>query len=186
MSSISLNGDTSGSIIVQAPAIAGSGTLTLPTGTATLGIDGPAFMATDGGSSQSCANNTNVKLTFTSEQFDTNSCYDAANSRFTPNVAGYYLVFTFFAGQVTAAQNQAWTTMVYKNGSLYGPGTSNNVVTMRNAIDWGSLGVRGQQLAYCNGTTDYIEIYAYQYDYSAGASKNATEKVFGGYMVRGA
>ena len=36
MSSISLNGDTSGSIIVQAPAIAGSGTLTLPTGTGTL------------------------------------------------------------------------------------------------------------------------------------------------------
>jgi hypothetical protein len=32
MSSITLNGDTSGSIIVQAPAIAGSGTLTLPSG----------------------------------------------------------------------------------------------------------------------------------------------------------
>jgi hypothetical protein len=32
MSSISLNGDTSGAILLQAPAIAGSGTLTLPSG----------------------------------------------------------------------------------------------------------------------------------------------------------
>jgi hypothetical protein len=182
--SIKLNSVGGGSVTIAEPNTASDFTLSVPARTGNVAMDGPAFMATDGGSSQSISNNTNTKLTFTSEQFDTNSCYDAANSRFTPNVAGYYLVFTFFGGQVTAAQNQAWTTMVYKNGSQYGPGSSNNVVTMRNAIDWGSLGVRGQQLVYCNGTTDYIEIYAYQYDYSAEASKNAVEKVFGGYMVR--
>jgi hypothetical protein len=206
MSKVQLQGNVSGTGVftIASPNSNTDRTLTLPDNTGTVittgstggvsqamlasGIasNGPAFMATDGGASQSCANNTNVKLTFTSEQFDTNSCYDAPNSRFTPNVAGYYVVFTFFGGQTPSTQNQAWTTMVYKNGSLYGPGTSNNVVTMRNAIDWGSLGVRGQQLVYCNGTTDYIEIYAYQYDYSAGASKNAVEKVFGGYMVRAA
>jgi hypothetical protein len=36
MSSISVAGDTSGSITIAAPAVAGSGTLTLPTGTDTL------------------------------------------------------------------------------------------------------------------------------------------------------
>jgi hypothetical protein len=39
---------------------------------------------------------------------------------------------------------------------------------------------------FCNGTTDYIEIYAYQFDYTANTAKNAVEKVFGGYMVRAA
>lgn len=36
MSSITINGDTSGSVILQAPAVAGSTTLTLPTTTGTL------------------------------------------------------------------------------------------------------------------------------------------------------
>ena len=38
MSSITINGDTSGSIILDAPAIAGSTTLTLPTTTGTLAL----------------------------------------------------------------------------------------------------------------------------------------------------
>jgi hypothetical protein len=38
MSSLLILGDTSGSVLLQAPAVAGSGTLTLPTGTGTLNI----------------------------------------------------------------------------------------------------------------------------------------------------
>jgi hypothetical protein len=48
MSSITINGDTSGSIILDAPAIAGSTTLTLPTTSGTLAVSGGAVTGTTG------------------------------------------------------------------------------------------------------------------------------------------
>ena len=195
MSKVAIVGDPSGTgtFTISAPNGNTDRTLVLPDEAGTVLTSassitqnsGPAFMAyTNAG--QAVSHNSNTKLTFATEEFDTDSCYDTSNSRFTPNVAGYYYVYSFFSGQTPASVNQAWTAAVYKNGGLYGPGTSNNVVTTRNAIDWGAFGVKCSQFVYCNGTTDYIEIYAYQYDYTTGGARNTYEKVFGGYMVRAA
>jgi hypothetical protein len=147
--------------------------------------NGPAFMAYDN-TPQTISHNTNTKVVFGIEQFDTNSCYDISTSRFTPNVAGYYRISSFMSGAFIATRDQAWTMMVYKNASQYGPGTTNNVVTDRNSIDWGGMGVSCEQLVYMNGTTDYIEIYCYQYDYTSQTSKACNEKTFLAYMVRAA
>ncbi len=120
MSSISLNGDTSGSILIQAPAVAGSGTLTLPTGTATLAFDGPAFRAyrtTD----QSSASGALTKVVFNAEIWDTAASYDTSTARFTPNVAGYYLIMCSIGwGGLT---NTSANTYITKNGAHL----SNNV-----------------------------------------------------------
>jgi hypothetical protein len=48
MSSVTISGDTSGSVILQAPSVAGSTTLTLPTTTGTLALSGGAVSGTTG------------------------------------------------------------------------------------------------------------------------------------------
>jgi hypothetical protein len=51
----------------------------------------PAFYASKS-SGQSVADSTNTKVTFETELFDSDGKYDASASRFTPTVAGHYLV----------------------------------------------------------------------------------------------
>ena len=159
MSSISLNGDTSGSILIQAPAVAGSGTLTLPTGTATLGIAGPAFsvyLLND----MTLTNNTNTKVQFTTESFDTANCFDTTNYRFTPNVAGYYQFN--YVGQFQSASSSTYVMLsLYKNGTSgatapYHQGVRTPNSTAANMVYGTSV------LLYANGTTDYFEVYAQQ------------------------
>jgi len=178
MSSITLLGDTSGSIVVAAPAVAGSGTLTLPTGTATLGIAGPAFAANNyTGSNQSISAGNWVKATMTNELFDTANCY--ASSRFTPNVAGYYQFNGTLRGEGTSVT--VFVVEFYKNGASYSRGgqiSSTTSGTMVNHTD----------LIYCNGTTDYIEFYVFINGATAGigGSDTAVNTRFSGFLARAA
>ena len=55
------------------------------------GVNTPAFYAYKS-SGQSVATDTNTKVTFETELFDSDGKYDAGASRFTPTVAGYYFV----------------------------------------------------------------------------------------------
>ena len=55
------------------------------------GVGTPAFYAYKS-SGQTISNNTNTKVTFETELFDSDGKYDASSSRFTPNVVGKYLV----------------------------------------------------------------------------------------------
>jgi len=76
--------------------------------------NGPAFSAYPSTTTTLTAN-TDVKVTFDVELFDTANCF--SSSRFTPNVAGYYSVnvclqVNFWNGTIFSAQ-------VYKNGSFY-------------------------------------------------------------------
>lgn len=175
MSSITLLGDTSGSIVIDAPAIAGNGTLTLPTGTATLAINGPAFSAYPN-TSQTLSTDVSTKLLFQLEEWDTNSCYNTSNSRFTPNVAGYY----FIQGSMQAAVS--WTggrVMIFKNGS---EAKVSNIINS-GAGDTGTFS--SSATIYCNGSTDYIELYGLLgIGQAITASQVATW--FQGHMVRAA
>ena len=176
MSSIQLLGDTSGSIVVAAPAVAGSGTLTLPTGTATLGIAGPAFSAYQS-SAQTISNSTWTKLQFQTKEWDTANCFDATtNYRFTPNVAGYYQVN--MALSYGPGTNSEFTTALYKNGSNY-------KYFWDLTTTW--YLVNGSVTVYLNGTTDYIELYMVQY---SGSSKTLTASsqttYFQATLLRGA
>jgi len=187
MSSISILGDTSGSVLLQAPAVAGSPTLTLPTTTGTLAINGPAFSAYATTTYQSLAQNTYTKVTFDAEVYDTNNNY--ASNRFTPTVAGYYTITSKLLFDAAVSKNYAFSNSIYKNGTEYDFVT--NVYFFNNQTNTATI--LATTTLYMNGTTDYVEIYAYQYDYTSGASingirGNATTKysTFTGYMVRGA
>jgi hypothetical protein len=184
MSSVVISGDTSGAITLSAPAVAGTNTITLPANTGTVlttastfSGTGPAFSA-NGNAAQSIANNVWTKIAFNTELFDTNSNYDpTTNYRFTPTVAGYYQInATIFTS--TSAAGLAFIA-IYKNGSVYAYG---NCVPNTNG---GYITANG--LVNCNGSTDYIEIYALQ---SSGVSllfgSSSSPFQFSGSMTRSA
>lgn len=152
MSSVVISGDTSGSITLAAPAVSGTNTATLPAATGTVMVSGnmPTFFAY-ASSAQSITANTRTKIQYNNELWDTNNCYDpTTNYRFTPNVAGYYLIdATLTFGAVISSYSEIF---IYKNGTNVSYGAAQRVGASYNVVSINSL-------VYCNGTTDYIEIY---------------------------
>lgn len=159
-----------------------SGALTIQKDGVTQGVYGniPAFSAYKT-STQSVAHATWTKLTFETEEFDTNNNF--ASSTFTPTVAGYYQINA--VSEIAALSVTGVTSlMVYKNGLYY----------MRGSSLWspasGATAPTASTLVYCNGATDYIEIYLYITNNSsstnvygsAAAGTYATK--FQGYLVK--
>ena len=115
--------------------------------------NGPAFFASAGSTTQTISVNTNVKVAFNNEMYDTNGNYDPnTNYRFTPTVAGYYFVAVCVYLQSTN-NAQAVIANIFKNGS----GTGNTSVSPASLYSYPYATTCG--LIYCNGSTDYIEAY---------------------------
>ena len=113
---------------------------------------GPAFSAYTS-STTSVSSGVITKVTLNAEYFDTNNNFDTANSKFTPTVAGYYQINANFL--MGANANSFNVILIYKNGSIAYVGTQvqNSTSQSSNAVSC---------ILQCNGTTDYIELYAYQ------------------------
>lgn len=109
----------------------------------------PAFSAYQS-SAQTLSNATFTKMLFQTEEFDTNNNFN--NSTFTPTVAGYYQVSAYIYFGNGAGAN---ITTIFKNGGAY-----KRIDTSSNPANAG-VGC-GSCIVYCNGTTDYIEVYGYQ------------------------
>ena len=152
MSSVVISGDTSGTVSVTVPAVAGTNTATLPAATGTVMVSGamPAFSAY-ASISQIVTANTFTKLQANIKEFDTASCYDnVTNYRFTPTVAGYYQVTCQVNPSSTLTSTRTLTT-IYKNGTLFKEGVDvNTAAAGRSQVS---------ALVYMNGTTDYLEFY---------------------------
>lgn len=102
---------------------------------------------------QNFSTNTWAKIQFDSEDFDTNSNYDnSTNYRFTPTVAGYYLVTFNVRVNYSGSATNAIYLAIYKNGSVWTTTSHLNVTG-----NWGSRHITS--LVYCNGSSDYIEAY---------------------------
>jgi len=135
--------------------------------------NGPAFRAY-AGTATTVPTNTPTKLSFNTENFDTNNNF--ANSRFTPTVAGYYQINSSAGIDAPYAANAS--AQIYKNGSQYSVGY---VIVGTTAI------VTVSDVVYCNGTTDYVEIYGVHVaggDRTFVASQTGT--FFSGCLVRAA
>jgi cytoskeletal protein CcmA (bactofilin family) len=154
-SNLILNGATSGSVTVSAPAVAGSSTAAFPVATGTVMVSGnmPAFSAYLG-TSQTVTTSTATKLQLNTEVFDTANAFDSTtNYRFTPTVAGYYQL----NGQVYGSAVTSMTAIycqIYKNGSLYQNGSIENIT-----VGTSPQGVLISSLVYLNGSTDYVELW---------------------------
>jgi hypothetical protein len=179
MSSLTLLGDTSGSVVLDAPAVAGSSTLTLPARSGTVMVNGPAFSAYRSGSNQSISTGTWTKVQLNSEQFDTANCFDSTtNYRFTPTVAGYYQIngSLYFNGTSTVRGIAG----LYKNGSIYQMG---NYMASYNNTQGVALVI---SLVYFNGSTDYIELYGLIQATSPVFIDDNTAQTLSGYLARSA
>lgn len=175
--SIVLQSTGGGSVTINEPTTASNFTQTLPAATGDVMVSGnmPAFSAYRSSSNQSFSSNTATKLQFQTEEFDTASCYDnATNYRFTPNVAGYYQV----NGQINNAGVATFATVsIYKNGS-----------NAKNGVGFASTfeNTAVSALIYLNGSTDYIELYAYITGTPSVGSGTGTGSYFQAFLVRSA
>jgi hypothetical protein len=171
------------SVLNAIPATAGSvstsylvdGSVTQAKFSTNVAGNGPAFSAY-ASSGITITNATWTKITFDLELFDTNNNF--ASSRFTPTVAGYYQVNSSWqAGFTTSFGGVAF----YKNGSLFQYGTFTPATSV--GVQAGS-----SSLIYFNGTTDYLEVYAYQATGSSQAISTSSSALtwFNGAMVRSA
>jgi len=134
-------------------------TVALGSGVVQSNLNNPSFLAYKS-SQQTISNNTTTKVTFDTELFDSNNTF--ADSRFTPGVAGKYLMTAVVS--MTNHPSGAYVGIYpYKNGSsLYSEltynGTSGDADTRVSAT-----------LIVDLNTTDYLEIYTRQ---NAGQNEN--------------
>ena len=115
----------------------------------------PAFEA-HLSANQSLTDNTKAKIEFDTEVFDTDGCYDnSTNYRFTPTVAGKYLITVQVNYDSNAASNLANTfTYIHKNTSIY---KAVNVAPNDNFQGTGFTSLSA--IIDMNGSSDYVEAY---------------------------
>jgi hypothetical protein len=135
----------------------GAGALTVQKDGVTQGVYGniPTFSAYTS-LSQTVTSGTNTKIAFNTEFFDTSSCFDTSNYRFTPNVAGYYLVrgcLRFSIASASTSRSDIAMLSIYKNGNEFYRGTELRIWNS------GAQQIEICDILYLNGTTDYIELY---------------------------
>jgi hypothetical protein len=119
-----------------------------------------AYLSTN----QSINSGTATKVLFDAVTFDTNSNFDGVtNHRFTPTVAGKYLVSSS-ALLDTIATVETLGLIIYKTGSAY----SQNLAGFTPGFA-ASFPCQINDTVDMNGSTDYLEIYAYQ---TSGVAKN--------------
>jgi hypothetical protein len=142
-------------------------------------VNGPAFRAyVDSG--QTISTDSQQKVTFGTETFDTNGNF--ASSRFTPTVEGYYQLNATVRLSGNSGTGECMI-ILYKNGSEYARGT-NESGTEQGSNFWS---MQVSDIAYANGSSDYFEIYIQQ-----GSATNRTTTAgqtisyFSGSMIRGA
>ena len=125
---------------------------------------------------QSTSANVFIKVTCNVEEWDTNSNYDnTTNYRFTPTVAGYYQVSCFVSLNASTTRLIA---SIYKNGSQ-----------VKKVFDLGDVAAvsngGGSAIVYCNGSTDYLELYARTANANSIISSGG-ETMFQAAMIRSA
>ena len=114
-------------------------------------------MARDG--SQSISNTTWSRIdlfTTNSGGFDTNSCWNNSNSRFTPNVAGYYQIQ--FTLAISTGSLLAGRAAIYKNGGRW----ATTELYMVSGDNYDDFSTQVCSLLYLNGSTDYVEFYCWR------------------------
>jgi len=139
--------------------------------------NGPAFRAYKS-ATQTISGATWTKVTFNTEDFDTANCFDSStNYSFTPNVAGYYMFNTLLdfyngSGSVTVALRKNGDTTPYQYVSYF-PTITGGMVSNNNLI-------------YLNGSTDYIDVWAYIPGTNPVITANQRGTCFGAILARAA
>jgi hypothetical protein len=175
----------SGTMTLAGPSTNSNQTVTIPDATGTMMVNGPTFSAYQSTQQATLTSNVTTLIQFQTKEWDTGTCFNNTGSTvtlngistpqyaFAPNVAGYYQVSS---GLAVASSVTYMFMTIYKNGSLHKRLTNTNTASV--------AGLNGSALIYCNGTSDYLQIYLQQ-----GANQqlvNASDHTyFQAVMVRG-
>jgi len=184
MSQVALSGNAlgTGTFTIASPNSNTNRTLDLPdasgtiltTATPGVPVNGPAFNAFKT-ANQSISGSTWTLVSFQSEDFDTASAFNTSTARFNPQVAGYYQINWNVGGETSSTPSRLLSA-VWKNGSEY----------RRSSDITGYYGVSGSTLVVMNGSTDYLEIYAYISATSASVAGGGSLTSFSGFLARSA
>lgn len=141
------------------------------------GVATPTFRATNT-AYQSISGSTTTKVIFPTKTFDTANYFDnTTNYRFTPLTAGYYQINSVINGN---GNNTAWARgFIYKNGSVY------SGYGVQCSTSSAGYGIMLSDIVYMNGSTDYIEIYAF-FSNADTLNINIGNSFFAGCLLRGA
>lgn len=143
--------------------------------TAGGGDNGPSFSAYLS-TSQTINAGTFTKVAYNAEDWDTNTAYDTTNYRFTPQTAGYYIVAV--NGYASLSSNSI-LGLLYKNGSSY-----KRLLSANAAAGGSDSYYSGAAHVYLNGSTDYIEFYAYFANANVTLSTGTLNAQFSASLVR--
>ena len=126
-------------------------TYKFPTG---IGSKAPTFGASSS-TTQTISNASSTKIVFDVVQFDTDNAYDhTTNYRFQPTIPGYYRINVQIAPSA-AYTSQYFLASIYKNGVSVIEGNPNSGTSSLSRS-------QANGLVYLNGSTDYVEAYAFQ------------------------
>jgi hypothetical protein len=134
---------------------------------------GPAFSVYMG-SSQSLSAAIYTTLQLNTKEYDTASCYNTSTYRFTPNVAGYYLL----VGSIWFTSAVVPLCQIYKNGAAH----KNGLYFF--GITGGVFSTSISAIVYLNGTTDYVSFIGRTEGNSTVTNNEGT--YFQGSLVRAA
>jgi len=145
----------------------------------------PAFEANLSANQTSVADHTFTKIQFDEERFDTDGCYDnSTNYRFTPTVAGKYLVYSYFVGGAGGGNgdNKNTRLQIYKNGS-----SVRSVFNLMNTGYENEADLTITAVIDMNGSSDYLEIFASVNSVANSGSNNfqGDNCSFGAYRLIG-
>ena len=119
-----------------------------------------------------------TKVRIDAKFFDTDAAFDAVtNFRFTPLVAGRYLVMASTAIVLDGAATRTVAVYIYKNGASI---SQNTMITGLNV----GLGIQTQALISVNGTTDYLEMFVYHDNTLSTLLTGYPQTQFSGAFVR--
>lgn len=134
--------------------------------------NGPVVQANNT-STQNFSAGTTTKVLFQNASIDTASRF--SSSTFTPNVAGYYFVYAQISPNANTSQEI--TLGLAKNGSVINRLSRQSGNSSYITYNGGSM------VVYCNGSTDYIEIYLYT---QGAVTTETTYSTFSAALVRSA
>ena len=121
---------------------------------------------------QSLSAGTYTKISFQTEEFDTDNCFDSTtNYRFTPTVAGYYQLNATMS--LSGASSEGYI-LIRKNGSNIKAG---------NDVGSSAYGVTVSTIVSLNGTSDYVEVWGYS-GTALNTSASQTGTYFNGCLLR--
>ena len=135
---------------------------------APAGGSGPGFAVYMASNQTGMQDSTAVKLNMDTEDWDSDSCYNTTDKRFTPNKAGWYQF------NIRAGSTLIHTIYIYKNG------TTQFLLVGMAANDSNP----GSGLVYLNGTTDYVEMWGLVQTANGSMTGGTLYTRFEGFFVR--